>query len=110
MAKVGGQTRSAEDVLKDATGFDKKSKLLDEQIKGSRHKKAWDEVFKPYYTLKSAQLFDAFTEASATNPTALQEIKMQYNALEGLRNEIFNHIETGKMASVQLDNEEKTDG
>lgn len=78
-----------------------------EQNNGSSATNAWNSFIGPYYDRKMAELFQAFMNAEMRDSEGLQGIKMQANALEGIKAEMMGYIETGKLASISLDEHEK---
>lgn len=69
---------------------------------------AWETFIGPYHERKMQELFVQFISAPMRDKDGLQGIKMQANALEGLKIEIMGYIETGKLAQISLDELEAT--
>ncbi len=82
-------------------------KLQNELAIGLRYKATYEELVEPYFAQKQLELFDAFKQASAHNKELLQDIKLQSNALEGLRQHFLHYIETGHMAAIKLNEGDK---
>jgi len=89
---------------------DKERQMLEvESARGARYKQTYDDLILPYFAEKQLLLYAAFTSADSNNKEALQLIKLQSNALEGLKAHFLAFIETGRMAELQL-HEERKDG
>lgn len=86
---------------------DLKQKLEAEKAKGEYHKRVWDSIVKPFFEQKESTLIEAFRGSSSTNEKELVAIRMQFSALEALKQEFEHHINTGKMAQFQLTEEGK---
>jgi len=74
---------------------------------GNRAQSAFDNFFEPFFEKKTAELFQAFKELSTTKPDELMAVKMMTNSLESLRDEIQGIINTGKLASKEINDEEE---
>ena len=81
--------------------------LLNESLQGQRYQAAWDEILRPFFAEKEMQLFAAFRDTPSDRTDLLVSLKMQSNALDSLKSEIQTHIDTGKLARLQIDKEAK---
>lgn len=77
-----------------------------ESDRGRRAKSAWDTFILPFFNAKTNELFDVFKSLPTSNPESLMAVKMQVNALESLRDELQGHINTGKLATQSLKEED----
>ncbi|RLA60758.1 MAG: hypothetical protein DRQ89_12330 [Epsilonproteobacteria bacterium] len=77
-----------------------------ESEKGERAKAAWDTFIEPFFVAKTEQLFGTFIALPTTKPEDLMLVKMQANALESLKDELQGHINTGKLASKAIKDED----
>lgn len=83
--------------------MDEEKNILQMEIaKGRRASAANDEFFQPFFAEKEAVLIEAFRAVSVTDSEALLNIRLQFKALDTLRDELNRYIETGKMASKSL--------
>mgnify|MGYP003631644804 CR=1 FL=1 len=73
-----------------------------EAAKGDRYKHIYTDILEPFFNEKQQVLFDAFKTVNATDTDSLVAIKMQSTALESLQSEFETAIETGRMATHQL--------
>lgn len=76
--------------------------LQSEVAKGRRAAAANSEFFQPFFDEKEEVLIEAFRTVSVTDSEALLNIKLQFKALDTLRDELNRYIETGKMANRSL--------
>lgn len=74
-----------------------------EKARGEAYKRAYEQYIEPFFTEKTAQLFEAFKDTQSSNSDDLLRIKLQLNALEGLKAHFDYYIETGRMAELSLD-------
>jgi hypothetical protein len=88
----------------------KKVILEQEKAKGEAHQRAYDNYVKPFFEAKEAELFEAFKYTPSTDTDALVMIRLQLNALEGLKTHFEHYIQTGRMAEATLTEMEKEDG
>jgi hypothetical protein len=51
---------------------------------------------------KESLLFEAFKNTPSTNSSQLVDIRMQHNAIAGLKQEFLTHIKTADMAAQSL--------
>lgn len=85
---------------------DDQIKLETERAIGAKHQKVWNEVIEPFFVARQEILFEAFKVADSKDKDQLQLIKLQSNVLEGMKVHFMHFIDTGRMASTTLDNEE----
>jgi len=65
------------------------------------------EVLKPFFEDKEAQLWEAFKDAPTVDKEGLFDIKLQSNALKGMESYFQGAIDTGKLAQKQLEERSK---
>ena len=70
---------------------------------GDQYKNTWDGFVEPYFIEKSKQLFEAFKSCSSSNVDALVAIRMQMNALDGLKEHFISYVNSGELAKIQLE-------
>ena len=73
-----------------------------EQLLGNRAQRSYDEFIKPFIEQKRLVLFDAFRQLSLSDETNIMEVKRMLSAVDALETEILTVIETGKLASESL--------
>ena len=73
---------------------------------GEKARHAWEGFFKPFFEEKSEVLIEAFRICEMRDEEGLIKIHMQFKAIDALRAELLGYIETGKLASVSLDQAE----
>lgn len=76
---------------------------------GGQYRLSWQLVSK-FVEQKEQQLFDAFKSTPSSNTSGLVDIRMQHNALVGLKQEFMTHIETANLAAKSIAEEEKKNG
>lgn len=77
--------------------------LLELEVsRGAEHSHAWDNMVKPFFDSKEAELIAAFRACSSGDKDQLQLVKLQFNVLEGLKIHFMTFIQTGQMAKHQL--------
>jgi hypothetical protein len=82
-----------------------------ERAKGDEAKRVWDSFIEPVFGEKEELLFEAFKATPVRDQEALTLIHLQYKALESVKQHFAEAINTGQMASMQLELEEvKKDG
>lgn len=81
-------------------------KLSIEQLLGGKAQKHYDEFIQNFCEQKRLSLFQSFSDLPLTDTENLMEIKRMLYAIDTLENEIMNVIETGKMASITLNEQE----
>lgn len=81
--------------------------LHKEVEKAFNSKQAWDNHVEPFFIRKENELFQAFKDVSITNEKDVLLIKMQANVLAMLKDEFDSAINTGKLASKQLEDNAK---
>jgi len=86
---------------------DQKHKLEVEVSLGENAERAFETYFEPYFEAKTLQLFEAFKNTSIVDEKSLMIIKQQAIAIDGLRDELKGHINTGVLASRSLSDEGK---
>jgi len=82
---------------------DLKEKLEIEAAQGEHYQRTWDGMIAPFFDQKSKELYDAFCQTPTDNKELMFDIKLQHNALNSLRRHFEEYIETGKLASKQLE-------
>jgi hypothetical protein len=80
--------------------------LTNEQLLGGKAQRAYDEFIGPFIQEKKLVLFTSFCNLPLTDTDRLMEVKRMMFAIETLESEINNVIETGKLASITLNEEE----
>lgn len=84
--------------------------LQNEQIAGGAALVSYQQFIKGFVDDKRASLFEAFRMLPITAELELMEVKRMLFAVDTLEQEIVNVIDTGKMASKTLaDNEPKSE-
>lgn len=78
-------------------------KLNDEIELGNKAYTAYESYIKDHIYRVTLQLFEEFSNESVENTARIMEIKRLQAALKGLEVSIKNDIDTGKMASIQLE-------
>ena len=73
---------------------------------GTRAAQAWESFFKPFFEEKSEVLVEAFRICEMRDEEGLIKIHMQFKAIDALKAELLRYIETGKLASISLDQAE----
>ncbi len=86
---------------------DHRALLQAEVAKGDSAQRAFDGFFEPFFEEKTAELFGTFKTMSSLDPDSLMVVKMMTNSLESLRDYIQEIINTGKLASKAINDEEK---
>ncbi len=81
-------------------------KLSIEQLLGGKAKKSYDEFIQEFCEGKRLSLFDAFRNLSLTDTENLMEVKRMLYAVDALESDILTVIETGKLASITLNEQE----
>lgn len=82
-----------------------KELLETEAAIGDNYQRAWDGIVKPFFDLKTEELYGHFVNCPTTDERQLMLIKMQVNALNSLKDEFTSYINTGKLAKKQLEEE-----
>ena len=85
-------------------------KLEHESAVGEQYRQTWNEFVSPFFNRKKQELYEAFLATDSDDADRLVNIRMHVSALDGLEAEFAHFINTGRMASQQLANEEKTNG
>jgi hypothetical protein len=79
-------------------------------IIGMAHKEAWEGLVSEFYVAKEQELFDLFCNTKTTDRDSLLLIKQQHNALTSLKDNFQHFINTGKIASAEIEaNKEEND-
>ena len=73
---------------------------------GGRYRNAW-ELVNRFIEEKEASLYEAFKGAPSSDKDLLVDIRMQFNAVEGLKQEFMTHITTADMAAKSISEEVK---
>jgi hypothetical protein len=82
--------------------------LVKEVELATRAKQAFDLYFKDFFEEKEAIIIEAFRSAPVGDSAVLMNIHLMYKALDAHKHDILTKIETGKMATVQLNAAEET--
>jgi hypothetical protein len=81
------------------------SQLNQEIESGKRASKAYDIFLRQFIDDKREQLYQAFRDNSLEDINKLADIKRLDLALASIENEVFSVIETGRLASISLNND-----
>ena len=81
--------------------------LENEQLLGNRAQRAYDEFIKPFIEDKRRILFEAFQAIRISDTDDLMEVKRMLSAIDALDIEIRTVIDTGKLASESLKQNEE---
>lgn len=80
---------------------------LEKEVAVAREKElVFNTHIKPFLDAKKYDLFEAFSMVSVTDTNALLNIRLQMQALTGLEADFQSYIDTGKIASFKLENEQ----
>jgi hypothetical protein len=85
-----------------------RDKLEHERFIGSRAEGFYVEFVQPFVEEKKQVIFEAFEATEATNVEQLAELRRMIGVLKAFENEITQYMYTGKMATLQLN--EDNDG
>ena len=85
---------------------EEKEKLHNEQLLGNRAQIAYDQFIHQFIEDKRMSLFMAFSNLALSDTENLMEVKRMLFAIDALDTEILTVIDTGKMASMSLNEEE----
>lgn len=77
-----------------------------EQLVGGRAQVAYDDFIKDFCESKRMSLFTSFRDLALTDTENLMEVKRMLYAIDALETDINTVIETGKMASMTLNEQE----
>lgn len=93
--------------MTDTTEFtDAQLSQLNQEIEsGKRASKAYDIFLRQFIDDKREQLYQAFRDNSLEDINKLADIKRLDLALASIENEVFSVIETGRLASISLNND-----
>lgn len=93
--------------MTDTTNFtDSQLSQLNQEIEnGKKASKAYNIFLEKFIDDKRAQLYQAFRDTSLEDVNKLTEIKRLDLALASIENEVFSVIETGRLASISLNND-----
>lgn len=83
-------------------------KLMKEVEASGNAKQAYDLYLKDFFEEKEAVIIEAFRNAPVGDSAMLMNIHLMYKALDAHKHDILTKIETGKMATVQLNAAEET--
>lgn len=84
-----------------------KDKLEEEQIVGNNAQRAYNAYIKDFCEQKRLVLFEAFAQLPLSAEAELMETKRMLYAIDTLEMEITTQIDTGKMATIALNNNEE---
>lgn len=86
-------------------------KLQVEAQKGEAAQRAWEYHVEPFFIEKEKELFNVFREIGTTKQEDLMTLKLQVNVLAMLKDYFQTKINTGLLASkqlqIELDKEQK---
>ena len=85
---------------------EQKDKLSTEQFLGGKAQNSYDEFIKDFCEQKRLSLFDSFRNLPLTDAENLMEVKRMLFAVDALETDILTVIDTGKMASITLTEQE----
>ena len=85
---------------------EQEEKLQNEQLLGNRARIAYDQFIHQFIEEKRMSLFMAFSNLPLSDTENLMEVKRMLYAIDSLETEILSVIDTGKMASMSLNEEE----
>jgi len=88
---------------------DETHQLTQEQMRGDRAKRAYDEFIRPFVEEKMKVFFEAFGTCEPDDVKRLSEIRRMSMAVQALDDEIKSFITTGQMARIQLEDNNATD-
>jgi hypothetical protein len=77
--------------------------LEKERSIGEEKKRAFEAHVEPFINEKKLQLFEAFCQVNSQDKDMLQSIRMQVSALDAIVEDFRHYINTGKMASISLE-------
>lgn len=77
-----------------------------EQLRGGKAQHAYDEFIKAFCEEKRQILFQNFADLPMTAEADLMEVKRMLFAVDTLEADILNVIETGRLASISLNEKE----
>jgi hypothetical protein len=80
--------------------------LTNEQLAGGRAQHAYNEFIKDFCEKKRKILFQNFADLALTDEANIMEVKRMLFAVDTLEADIMTVIETGKMASITLNQQE----
>lgn len=83
-------------------------KLMKEIEISGNAKTAYDLYLKDFFEEKEAVIIEAFRNAPIGDSDMLMNIHLMYKALDAHKHDILTKIETGKMATIQLNAAEET--
>ena len=70
---------------------------------GDQYKNTWEGFVEPFFVNKAEQLFEAFKTCPSSDVDALVAIRMQMNALDGLKEHFISYVNSGELAKRQLE-------
>lgn len=85
---------------------EQREQLSLEQLRGGKAQRAYDDFIGPFIQEKKLVLFNSFCELPLSETDRLMEVKRMMFAIETLESEINTVIETGKLASITLNEKE----
>ena len=83
-----------------------KDQLTVEQLQGGKAQIAYDQFIKGFCEQKRIALFNSFSHLPLSDTENLVEVKRMLYAVDALETEILTVIDTGKMASITLNEQE----
>ena len=81
--------------------------MEEEQIVGNNAQRAYNAYIKEFCEHKRLVLFDTFAQLPLSAESELMEVKRMLYAIDTLEMEITTQIDTGKMATIALNNNEE---
>ena len=76
--------------------------LETERTKGAQASTSWNTFVQPFFNKKEQVLIEAFRQCPIRDDQGLMNIKLQFTAIDALKSEMMEYIETGKMADISL--------
>ncbi len=83
-----------------------KDQLSSEQLLGGKAQNSYDSFIQEFCEVKRLSLFDSFRNLPLTDTEHIMEVKRMLFAVDALESDILTVIDTGKMASMTLTEQE----
>lgn len=87
-------------------GDKEQEQLSLEQLAGGKAQNAYDQYIGPFVEEKRQLLFQSFCDLPMSAEKELMDVKRMLFAIDSMEAEIMTVIETGKMASIVLNEQE----
>jgi len=85
-----------------------KIQLAKEVEAAQKAKEAFDSYFAEFFEEKEAMIIQAFRATPAGDKDTIVNIHLMFKALDAHKHDLITKIETGKMATIQLNAAEET--